>query len=84
MCYDKEELEKEREAERERLKVHPCIICEMVTWRFPHPIYVCGVDNHESIAIVGLEQALDHLHKDCPKKGDEDLKLNIDVLGGDY
>ncbi len=68
----------------EKLKEHPCILCEMVKWKFPHPIYVCGVDDHESIAIIGLEQALDHLLQDCPKKEDKELTLNVNVLGGDY
>ena len=66
------------------IKEHPCILCEMVKWKFPHPIYVCGVDEHEAIAIIDLEQALDHLLQDCPKKEDEELSLNVNVLGGDY
>ena len=37
---------------------------------FGHPIIVCSVDNHESIAIIDLKQGLDHLYKDCPLKGD--------------
>ena len=39
--------------------------------KFPHPLYVCGVDEHESIAIIDLEQALTHLYEKCPLK-DED------------
>lgn len=66
------------------IKEHPCIQCEMVKWKFPHPIYVCDVDDHEAIAIIDLEQALDHLYKECPKKEDKGLTLNVDVLGGDY
>ena len=68
----------------EKLKEHPCILCEMVKWKFPHPIYVCGADDHEAIAIIDLEQALDHLLQDCPKKEDKELSLNVNVLGGDY
>jgi hypothetical protein len=68
----------------EEIKKHPCIQCEMVKWKFPHPIYVCGVDDHEAIAIIDLEQALDHLLQDCPKQEDESLTLNVNVLGGDY
>ena len=68
----------------EELKEHPCIQCEMVRWKFPHPIYVCGVDDHEAIAIIDLEQALDHLLQDCPKQEDENLTLNVETLGGDY
>ena len=66
------------------IKEHPCIKCEMVKWKFPHPIYVCDVDDHEAIVIIGLEQALDHLLQDCPKKEDESLTLNVETLGGDY
>lgn len=54
----------------ENIEEHPCIQCEMVRWKFPHPIYVCGVDDHEAIAIIDLEQALDHLYKECPKQED--------------
>ena len=68
----------------EKLKEHPCIQCEMVKWKFPHPIYVCGVDEHEAIAIIDLEQALDHLYKECPKQEDKELTLNVETLGGDY
>ena len=68
----------------EKIKKHPCIQCEMVKWKFPHPIYVCGVDDHEAIAIIDLEQALDHLLQDCPKLEDESLTLNVETLGGDY
>ena len=68
----------------EKLKEHPCIQCEMVKWKFPHPIYVCGVDDHEAIAIIDLEQALDHLYKECPKQEDQGLTLNVETLGGDY
>ena len=68
----------------DKIKEHPCIQCEMVKWKFPHPIYVCGVDDHEAIAIIDLEQALDHLLQDCPKQEDESLTLNVNVLGGDY
>ena len=70
--------------EKERIMEHPCIQCEMVKWKFPHPIYVCDVDGHEAIAIIDLEQALDHLHMECPKQEDENLTLNIETLGGDY
>ena len=66
------------------IKEHPCIKCEMVKWKFPHPIYVCDVDDHEAIAIIDLEQALDHLLQDCPKREDESLTLNVETLGGDY
>lgn len=68
----------------EKLKEHPCIQCEMVKWRFPHPIYVCGVDDHEDIAIIDLEQALDGLYEKCPKKEDKELTLNVETLGGNY
>ena len=68
----------------EEITGHPCIQCEMVRWKFPHPIYVCGVDDHEAIAIIDLEQALDHLLQDCPKREDESLTLNVETLGGDY
>ena len=68
----------------DKIKEHPCIQCEMVKWKFPHPIYVCGVDEHEAIAIIDLEQALDHLLQDCPKREDESLTLNVETLGGDY
>ena len=68
----------------EEITGHPCILCEMVKWKFPHPIYVCGVDDHEAIAIIDLEQALDHLLQDCPKREDESLTLNVETLGGDY
>ena len=68
----------------EEITGHPCIQCEMVRWKFPHPIYVCGVDDHESIAIIDLEQALDHLYKECPKQEDKELTLNVETLGGDY
>ena len=68
----------------EEITGHPCIQCEMVKWKFPHPIYVCGVDDHEAIAIIDLEQALDHLLQDCPKREDESLTLNVETLGGDY
>ena len=68
----------------EKLKEHPCILCEMVKWKFPHPIYVCGVDDHEDIAILGLEQALDGLYEKCPKREDENLTLDVETLGGDY
>ena len=68
----------------EEITGHPCIQCEMVRWKFPHPIYVCGVDDHEDIAIIGLEQALDGLYEKCPKKKDKDLSLNVETLGGDY
>ena len=70
--------------EKERIMEHPCMKCEMVKWKFPHPIYVCGVDDHESIAIIGLEQALDGLYEKCPKREDESLTLNVETLGGDY
>ena len=60
----------------EEIKEHPCIQCEMVRWKFPHPIYVCGVDEHEAISIVGLEQALDHLYEDCPKPDLDNVKLD--------
>ena len=70
--------------EKERIMEHPCMKCEMVKWKFPHPIYVCGVDDHEAIAIIDLEQALDHLLQDCPKQEDESLTLNVETLGGDY
>ena len=72
------------EEEKQRIIEHPCMKCEMVRWKFPHPIYVCGVDDHEAIAIIGLEQALDHLLDDCPKVADSDLKLDVETLGGDY
>jgi len=68
----------------EEIKEHPCIQCEMVKWKFPHPIYVCGVDDHEAIAIIDLEQALDGLLQDCPKREDKELTLNVETLGGDY
>ena len=68
----------------EKITGHPCIQCEMVKWKFPHPIYVCGVDDHEAIAIIDLEQALDHLLQDCPKQEDQELTLNVETLGGDY
>ena len=68
----------------EEITGHPCIQCEMVKWKFPHPIYVCGVDDHEAIAIIDLEQALDHLLQDCPKQEDQELTLNVETLGGDY
>ena len=68
----------------DKIKEHPCIQCEMVKWKFPHPIYVCGVDDHEAIAIIGLEQALDGLYEKCPKKEDKELTLNVETLGGDY
>jgi hypothetical protein len=68
----------------EEITGHPCIQCEMVKWKFPHPIYVCGVDDHEAIAIIDLEQALDHLLQDCPKREDKELTLNVETLGGDY
>ena len=68
----------------EEIKKHPCILCEMVKWKFPHPIYVCGVDDHEAIAIIDLEQALDGLLQDCPKREDKELTLNVETLGGDY
>ena len=68
----------------EEITGHPCIQCEMVKWKFPHPIYICGVDEHEAIAIIDLEQALDHLLQDCPKQEDENLTLNVETLGGDY
>ena len=68
----------------EEITGHPCIQCEMVKWKFPHPIYVCGADDHEAIAIIDLEQALDHLLQDCPKREDESLTLNVETLGGDY
>ena len=68
----------------EEITVHPCIQCEMVKWKFPHPIYVCGVDDHEAIAIIDLEQALDHLLQDCPKREDKELTLNVETVGGDY
>jgi len=70
--------------EKERIMEHPCMKCEMVKWKFPHPIYVCGVDDHEAIAIIDLEQALDHLLQDCPKQEDKELTLNVETLGGDY
>ena len=41
----------------ENIEQHPCIQCEMVKWKFPHPIYVCGVDDHEAIAIMRFEPA---------------------------
>lgn len=84
MCYDEDELQREKDEEKERLMKHPCILCESVTWKFPHPIYTCSVDNHEAISIIGLEQALDHLFKECPKKDDEKLKIDVNTLGGDY
>ena len=68
----------------DKITGHPCIQCEMVKWKFPHPIYVCGVDDHEAIAIIDLEQALDHLLQDCPKQEDQGLTLNVETLGGDY
>ena len=68
----------------EEIKKHPCIQCEMVKWKFPHPIYVCGVDDHEAIAIIDLEQALDGLLQDCPKREDKELTLNVETVGGDY
>ena len=68
----------------EEITGHPCIQCEMVKWKFPHPIYVCGVDDHEAIAIIDLEQALDGLYEKCPKKEDKELTLNVETLGGDY
>ena len=68
----------------EEITGHPCIQCEMVKWKSPHPIYVCGVDDHEAIAIIDLEQALDHLYKECPKHEDQGLTLNVETLGGDY
>ena len=68
----------------EEIKKHPCIQCEMVKWKSPHPIYVCGVDDHEAIAIIDLEQALDHLLQDCPKREDKELTLNVETLGGNY
>lgn len=61
---------------KEAIMRHPCVKCEMVRWKFPHPIYVCGVDEHEAISIVGLEQALDNLYEDCPKPNLEDVKLD--------
>ena len=78
MCYDEDDEQKER------LMKHPCILCENVSWKFPHPIYVCGADSHEAMAIIDLEQALNHLFKECPKKEDSELKLNVETLGGDY
>ena len=68
----------------DKITGHPCIQCEMVKWKFPHPIYVCGADDHEAIAIIDLEQALDHLLQDCPKQEDKELTLNVETLGGDY
>ncbi len=85
MCYDEDEIQRKKDEQKERLMKHPCIICENVTWKFPHPIYVCGVDSHDAMAIIDLEQALDHLFKECPKKGDDELKVDLgETLGGGY
>lgn len=84
MCYDEDDVQREKDEQKERLMKHPCILCENVSWKFPHPIYVCNVDEHEAIAIIDLEQALDHLFKECPKKDDEKLKIDVNTLGGDY
>lgn len=53
---------------------HPCFECARTGKggayykSIGHPIIVCSIDNHESINIVGLKLALDHLHEKCPKK----------------
>ena len=51
---------------------HPCFDCAKngkggaYYKAIGNPIIRCSVDNHESIDIVGLKLALDHLYEKCP------------------
>lgn len=56
----------------EEKKDHPCFKCARdgdggAYQKFPHPIVVCSVDDHESIDILGLKNTLDSLYKKCPR-----------------
>lgn len=69
MCYDEDEMQKERDELKQKILEHPCNKCdESIYQRFPHPIFECGADGHTSIMIIDLLQVLDHLYKDCPIK----------------
>ena len=69
MCYDEDELQREKDELKQKILEHPCNKCkEDIYQRFPHPIFYCGNDEHEAIMIIDLLQVLDHLYKDCPIK----------------
>jgi len=57
-----------------------------VMQKFPHPICICSIDNHEAIAIIDWEQAFKHLYMDCPLKDVEEFELESDevLLGSEY
>lgn len=71
-CFDEEYLRLKREEQMKRIMEHPCIKCDVgIYQKFPHPIYYCGKDGHEAMAIIDFEQMLDHLHNKCPlEKGE--------------
>ena len=39
--------------------------------KFPHPIFLCSIDEHEAMAIIDMEQMLEHMHNKCPLKEQE-------------
>lgn len=69
MCYDEDDVQRERDELKQKILEHPCNKCgENIYQRFPHPIFICGNDEHEAIMIIDLLQVLDHLYKNCPIK----------------
>ena len=54
---------------KQKILEHPCNKCdEDIYQRFPHPILVCGADEHTGIMIIDLLQGLEHLYEKCPLK----------------
>ena len=69
MCYDEDDVKREKDELKQKILEHPCNKCkEDIYQKFPHPIFYCGNDEHEAIMIIDLLQVLDHLYEKCPIK----------------
>ena len=69
MCYDEDDVQRERDELKQKILEHSYNkFDDSIYQMFPHPIFICGNDEHEAIMIIDLLQVLDHLYKDCPIK----------------